>query len=441
MIPARARNGLRGHTIEQDHPWDRPPYSGIPNRFGDREPGAIYAALGRAVSDWEGVSAATAALFHALLKEAERSDLEAGAVEAFGGVTKVQERAKRLRARWERFFDADFGAAGDDAEALLGELPELMAAYRGWAERRNDLAHGTVTEAAAPDVEQDDQPIVAHHALCPSHARTGKWPHVEPEYNYVAGEIAAFADAFRALNERIEGVAQRVEALRSSRTARARRAEAVALTVWGRRSAFNVQKVLWLVGELGLPHRHVSVGGDEGGLDAPEFLAMNPHERVPVVRDEEATVWESQAILRYLAAKHGGTALWSRGLARRSEWDRWMDWSQTEWQPAFMGLFWSFYRTPEAERDRAVIDRHAEACAVCVRKLDRALEGRPFLCGDAFSLGDISAGTALYRYHEIDVARPATPNVEAWYARLRERPAFREHVMRPFDEMRGKRSF
>ena len=432
---------MGGRTTQQEHPWDRPSYSAIPNRFGDREPEAIYAALGRAVSAWEGVSAATAALFRALLEEAKRSELDAGEVDAFGDVTKVHERAKRLRARWERFFDADFGAAGDEAAVLLRELPELMTAYRGWAERRNDLAHGYVTEAAAPDYERDDQPIVAHYALCPSHARTGKWPRVEPEYNYVAGEIATFAEAFRALDERIEGAAERVETLRSSRTARAQRPGVVALTVWGRRSAFNVQKVLWLLNELDLPHRHVSAGGDKGGLDAPEFLAMNPHGRVPVIRDDNTTVWESHAILRYLAARHGGTRLWSRDLPRRSEWDRWMDWSQTEWQPAFMGLFWSHYRVPEAERDLALIDRHAEACAICVRKLDRALRDRPFLCGDAFSLGDIPAGTALYRYHEIDVERPATPNVEAWYARLRERPAFREHVMRPFNELRGKQSF
>jgi glutathione S-transferase len=70
------------------------------------------------------------------------------------------------------------------------------------------------------------------------------------------------------------------------------------LKVWGRRSSFNVQKVMWLIGELDLPHQHIDAGGAFGGLDAPEFLAMNPHGRVPVIRDEDATVWESHAILR-----------------------------------------------------------------------------------------------------------------------------------------------
>ena len=65
------------------------------------------------------------------------------------------------------------------------------------------------------------------------------------------------------------------------------------LKVWGRRSSFNVQKVMWLLGELSLAHEHTEVGGKFGGLDDPSFLAMNPHGRVPVLRDDDAIVWES----------------------------------------------------------------------------------------------------------------------------------------------------
>jgi len=79
----------------------------------------------------------------------------------------------------------------------------------------------------------------------------------------------------------------------------------VMLTVWGRRSSFNLQKVMWLVGELELPHKHIPAGGDFRLNDTPEFLAMNPHGRVPVIDDNGTIVWESQTILRYLAAKYG----------------------------------------------------------------------------------------------------------------------------------------
>ena len=129
------------------------------------------------------------------------------------------------------------------------------------------------------------------------------------------------------------------------------------LAVYGRKSSFNLQKVMWLVGELALPHRHVELGGAFGGLDTPEFRAMNPHGRVPVIVDGETTVWESHAILRYLAARYGTGSFWSEDAAARSQWERWMDWAQTTLQPDFLtGVFWGFYRTPAAQRDMAAIE-------------------------------------------------------------------------------------
>jgi len=96
------------------------------------------------------------------------------------------------------------------------------------------------------------------------------------------------------------------------------------LKVWGRRSSFNVQKVLWLVGELGLVHEHIPAGGSFDIRHTAEFLAMNPHGRVPLVDDDGTIVWESHAILRYLAARHGRPAFWSEDPGRRSNADRWM---------------------------------------------------------------------------------------------------------------------
>jgi glutathione S-transferase len=94
------------------------------------------------------------------------------------------------------------------------------------------------------------------------------------------------------------------------------------LTVYGRKSSFNVQKVMWLIGELGVVHEHIELGGAYGGLEAPEFRAMNPHGRVPVVDDNGTIVWESHAILRYLAARYGRAQFWSEDAAQRSLSDR-----------------------------------------------------------------------------------------------------------------------
>ena len=211
------------------------------------------------------------------------------------------------------------------------------------------------------------------------------------------------------------------------------------LKVWGRRSSFNVQKVMWLVGELGLEHQHIDAGGSFGGLDTPDFLAINPHGRVPVIREGAATIWESHAILRYLAARHGTGPLWSSDPADRAVVDGWMDWSQTALQPDFLnGVFWGFYRTPEDKRNWPAINAALARCATDFAKLERLLEDRTFLLGDALTLADITAGTSLYRYFELEIERPVLPQVERWYRVLQQRPAYRAHVMIPFGELRGR---
>jgi glutathione S-transferase len=214
------------------------------------------------------------------------------------------------------------------------------------------------------------------------------------------------------------------------------------LKLWGRCNSFNVQKVMWLIGELGLQHEHVPAGGDFGGLDTPQFLAMNPHGRVPVICHDGVVVWESHAILRYLAAVHGQGSFWSRDAATRSRADRWMDWAQTSLQPDFLvSVFWGYYRTPPARRDWPAIRRSIAACARHFRLLEAVLGDQPFLGGSAPSLADIAAGISLYRYFELDIERPSVPKVEAWYERLQDRPAYREHVMIGFEDLRGKLAY
>lgn len=211
------------------------------------------------------------------------------------------------------------------------------------------------------------------------------------------------------------------------------------LKVWGRRSSLNVQKVMWLVGELGIACEHIPAGGDYGGLDTPGFRAMNPHGRVPVIKDGDVVVWESHAILRYLAATYSPGRFWAESPAERSGVDRWMEWSHASLQPDFlMGVFWGYYRTPEHLRDTSALARSIARCTAHMRLLDEILADRPFLAGDALTLADIPAGTALYRYFGLDIDRPTVPNVESWYARLQARPAYRARVMIPFDDLEGK---
>ena len=214
------------------------------------------------------------------------------------------------------------------------------------------------------------------------------------------------------------------------------------LKIWGRRNSLNVQKVMWLVGELGLEHEHVPAGGPFGLTSSDAYGALNPNRLVPVIEDGANAIWESHTILRYLAARYGGRRYWPANAARRSRFDRWMDWTLAHWQPAFStGVFWGYYRTPEAKRDWPSIHRAIAQCGELLGIVEAALDDHPFLAGADLSLGDITLGASMYRYHTLDIERPRLPRVEAWCERLADRPAYREHVMVPYEDLKGRLAF
>ncbi|HSA81303.1 MAG TPA: glutathione S-transferase [Geminicoccaceae bacterium] len=203
------------------------------------------------------------------------------------------------------------------------------------------------------------------------------------------------------------------------------------LRIWGRTNSINVQKVMWTVGELGLAHERIDAGGAFGGLDTPEYGTLNPNRKVPTIDDDGAVLWESNACVRYLAARYGAGSLWPEDVKRRGQSDLWMDWQQTTLLPDMTVVFWGLIRTPEAQRDLAAIKVAAERLGATWRVLDQHLATRRFVTGDSLTMGDIPVGAACYRYYGLPIARPQLPNLEEWYERLTERPAFREHVMLP----------
>ncbi len=203
------------------------------------------------------------------------------------------------------------------------------------------------------------------------------------------------------------------------------------LRIWGRTNSINVQKVMWAVGELDLPHERIDAGGAFGGLDSDAYGKLNPNRRVPVIEDGETVVWESNATVRYLAARYGVGTLWAEDPAERSAADRWMDWQVTTLHPPLHPIFWGLVRTPEAKRDMAEIDAAIKAIQPLWQLLDEHLSKRSFVAGDAFSMGDIPLGCAFWRYSNLDVERPSLPNVQLWYAELKKREAYRRHVMLP----------
>jgi glutathione S-transferase len=195
------------------------------------------------------------------------------------------------------------------------------------------------------------------------------------------------------------------------------------LTIWGRLNSINVQKVVWMAEECGLPFERIDTGGAFGGNKTPEYLAMNPNGLVPVIRDGQTVLWESNAILRYLAAAHGGEELWPAGPDERARADMWMDWASTELYPAYGPAFMGLVRTAPEKRDPVAIEAAREKMEARLAILEAHLARNRHVAGDRFSIADICLGVSINRWLHMPIARQPHAAVEAWYATLRTRPA------------------
>jgi len=185
--------------------------------------------------------------------------------------------------------------------------------------------------------------------------------------------------------------------------------------------------VLWCADELGLAYERVDVGGQFGGNQEADYLAKNPNGLVPTIEDDGFVLWESNAIVRYLSAKHGGLS--PGDLQARADVDRWMDWQLTTVQRDMTTVFWGLVRTAPEKRDRAQIAAAATSLCSLWARLDGHLAERGFVGGSAFTMGDIPAGCLVYRWLNLPIERVPLPHLEAWYARLGARLPYRKNVM------------
>lgn len=209
------------------------------------------------------------------------------------------------------------------------------------------------------------------------------------------------------------------------------------LRLWGRATSSNVQAVMWGIGELELSVERIDWGGRFGGWDEPAFRAMNPMGLVPVLRDGEgAPLFESAAILRYLARRYGG--LWPKDPEGRAQVDVWAEWGKHTWTRAFNEpVFWAHYRVPEEQRDVAAVTAAVARFEGLMDVVAPRLASGGFVVGEALSLADIWLGHVLHRYFTLDIARDPHPEFVAYYERLCQRPAYRDHVMVDYSELKG----
>jgi len=208
------------------------------------------------------------------------------------------------------------------------------------------------------------------------------------------------------------------------------------IRIHGRATSANVQLVMWAVGELGLVHERVDAGGAFGGLDTDEFTAMNPNKLIPVLSDDGLVVWESAAILRYLAAQYGDEHFWPPEPRRRAELDKWAEWGKISFAPTLTTIFLQLVRIKPEDRDHPVLEQAVSRIAGLALVLDHELAGRDYLGGAHLSFADIAVAHMLYRYMTLEFDKEDTPTLDAYYARLSERPAFKAHVMVSYESLR-----
>jgi glutathione S-transferase len=201
------------------------------------------------------------------------------------------------------------------------------------------------------------------------------------------------------------------------------------IKVWGRNTSSNVQKVMWAIGEIGLPYERIDVGGAFGKNNEAEYLAMNPNGLVPTLEEEDGfLLWESNTIVRYLAAKHKADVIEPADPRGRALASKWMDWQLSVCGPALTPVFWGLIRTPPEKRNHAAIEEGKKKSNAAMSMMDEQLGKTAYLAGDAFSYGDIPVGIMAYRYRQIVPDRPPLRNFERWYAAISARPAFKDHV-------------
>jgi glutathione S-transferase len=205
------------------------------------------------------------------------------------------------------------------------------------------------------------------------------------------------------------------------------------LRIWGRANSSNVMKLLWLCEELSIAFERLDAGGPFGGTRTPDYLAKNPNALVPVIEEEDGFVlWESNAILRYLARSRApGHPIYPSDLRAAADCDRWLDWQQTALNDPLRSVYFTLFRIPEPERDWAAFGKARDQADALFGMLDERLATRRFVCGEAFTLADIALGIYAYRWLKMPVERRAAPHLQRWHDELATRPAWEKYVALP----------
>jgi glutathione S-transferase len=216
------------------------------------------------------------------------------------------------------------------------------------------------------------------------------------------------------------------------------------MKIWGRPNSICTQRVLWALAEADVPYQltlasatmgpqgHISAGGAPFGVvDTPAYAAMNPNRTVPTIDDDGFVLWESNAIVAYVAQRYAPQRLFGGDLRSFALASQWMAWTNEHLEPWLHTLVMELVRLPPARRDATAAEAARQGVLASLRLLDAHLANAPFVAGASFTMGDIPAGAAAYRWRLFVPGAPPLPHLAAWQARLAERDGFHRHVAPP----------
>lgn len=205
------------------------------------------------------------------------------------------------------------------------------------------------------------------------------------------------------------------------------------LEILGYSASINVRKVLWTCDEIGAPYDYTDWGAGPAAMKSPEFRALNPNAQVPVIKDGDFVLWESNTICRYLVGKHGRADLLPQEPASRARVEQWMDWQATELNPPWRYAFYALVRNNPAYTDPEKIKLSADEWNRKMAILDRRIDASGgYAAGSAFTVADIPLGLSVHRWLMTPIDRPDLPAVTAYHGRLRARPAFAKYASNVF---------
>lgn len=202
------------------------------------------------------------------------------------------------------------------------------------------------------------------------------------------------------------------------------------LKLWGRANSMNVHKPMLMLAELGLAYERIDAGMAYGVVGTPEYRALNPNGVVPTLDHDGFVLWESNTIVRYLAAAFGDATMWPADAKARAHEDQWMDWQQTVLLAPITVCFWGLVRSPGAKTPQE-IDAARAQCETAFAALDHWLSTRPFIAGDHFGMADCVLAPAVHRWFNLPLVREEKPHLQAYYERFMPRASVQSVLTLP----------